>query len=239
MKLEVNHLQDVEKKVLKSTLSSNLAFSIKNNDYLDKKDQYSLADEKSIYTFMKLIETNTLGLDQMLMYFDKDNDLHVFKNEFCNLLEEVGLQMEDRNAVIKLAGFSDIKLRMGIKNIIDNFYKRDERRYTKVNDLLFKIAYILHNSYTEIEKLYSFLKLNDSGDLSFNDLKQGLNSVDVLLSDSDLELVFKSCIMDSNQKISVDEIMEKIKIRKGIIDNIANIDNKIRYSMTTNRVCII
>jgi len=53
MKVEVIHLQEQEKKVLKSTLSSNLAFSIKNNDYLSK-DQYSLADEKSIYTFIKL-----------------------------------------------------------------------------------------------------------------------------------------------------------------------------------------
>jgi len=52
--MELNHLQDQEKKILKSTLSTNLAFSIKNNDYLDKKDQFSLTDEKSIYTFLKL-----------------------------------------------------------------------------------------------------------------------------------------------------------------------------------------
>jgi len=59
------------------------------------------------------------------MYFDKDNDLHIFKNEFCNLLEEINLPMDDRNAVLKLAGFTDLKLKLGIKNIIDNFYKRD------------------------------------------------------------------------------------------------------------------
>jgi len=172
----------------------------------------------------------------MLMYFDKDNDLHIFKNEFCNLLDEVQLPMEDRNAVLKLAGFNDVKIRMGIKNIIDNFYKREERRFTRVNDLLFKIAYVMHNNFVEIEKLYSFLKLNDSGVLSYNELKQGLNSMDILLSDIDLELVFKSCVINRENKIGLDDFIEKIKLRKSIIDNIANIDNKIRYSMTSNKV---
>jgi len=171
----------------------------------------------------------------MLMYFDKDNDLHIFKNEFCNLLEEINLPMDDRNAVLKLAGFTDLKLKLGIKNIIDNFYKRDERRYTRVNDLLFKIAYIMHNNYIEIEKLYSFLKLNDTGDLSFNQFKQALNSIDIILGDSDLELIFKSCEINKDSKIGAEEILDKIKIRKNIIDNIANIDNKIRYNMTSSR----
>lgn len=55
MNLEVAHLKDNEKKQLKSTLSNNLAFSLKNTDYYDnQKDQYSLVDETSIYTFLKM-----------------------------------------------------------------------------------------------------------------------------------------------------------------------------------------
>lgn len=169
------------------------------------------------------------------MYFDKDHDLHIFKKEFVDLLEEINLAMEDRPPVIRLAGFTDTKIKMGIKNIIDNFYKRDERRYSKVNDLLFKIAYIMHNNYLDIEKLYSFLKLNETGEISFNDLKQGLNSNDIILAEAELEMVFKSCNINNQGRISVEEIIDKIKIRKNIIDNIANIDNKIRYSMTNTR----
>ncbi len=173
------------------------------------------------------------------MYFDKDNDLHIFKNEFCGLFDEINISMDDRNAVLKLAGFTDTKIKMPIKNIIDNFYKREERRYTRYNDLLFKVAYILHNNYIEIEKLYSFLKLNERGDISFSELKQGLNSLDILLSDVDLEFIFKSSVINNENRIGLDDLIEKIKIRKTIIDTIANIDNKIRYSMTNmtnNRV---
>lgn len=229
MKAEVSKMQDTEKRFIQSTLSNNIGFSSKNLDF-EQKELFSLNEEKSIYVFLKFVEEKSLGLDQLLMHYDKDNDLHIFKNEMINILEEIKLPMDDRQAVIKLAGFIGNKIKMPIKTIIDNFYKREERKYSKLNEILFKIAYLLHNKYIEIENLYTFLKLNDENTLNYIELKQGLNSADIILSEIENETLFRCLSIKEDNKINLDELIDKLKIRKSIIDDIGNIGNKIRYS---------
>jgi ankyrin repeat protein len=232
MRNEVTRIQENEKKTLQSNLSNNIGFGIKTQTLIDNSNKdFTLNEEKSIYVFLQLVEDKSLGLDDLLTKLDKDNDLHIFKNEMINLLEDLKLPMEDRSPVIKLSGFSDTKMRMPIRAIIDNFYKREERKFTKLNELLFKLAYVLHNKYIDVEKVYEFLKLNDEKTLSYSELRQGLNSLDITYPENDCETLFRClCIKDDN-KISLDELAEKLRIRKKILDEIGNVDEKLRFSL--------
>jgi hypothetical protein len=176
------------------------------------------------------LEEKTLGLDKLLIKYDRDNDMYIFKTEFISLLEDVALPLEDRTPIIKLAGFSDTRIKMPIRNIIDQFYKREERKYSKMNELLFSLAYILHNNLIEIEKVYSFLRLNDDGELTFNELKQGLNSLDIIIPEKDIEDLFRCLDINSKAKIRLDNFVENLKVRKTILDEIDNIDEKMRQT---------
>ena len=155
--------------------------------------------------------------------------MYLFKHEFINLIEELGISMEDRSPIIRMAGYNDNKIKLPIKNLIDRFYKREERKYSKMNEILFSLALILHNNLIEIEKIYSFLKINDTGELSFIELKQGLNSLDIIISDNDLDNLFRCLDINSNNKIKLDSFIENLRVRKIILDDIDNLDEKIRH----------
>ena len=156
--------------------------------------------------------------------------MYIFKHEFINLIEELGLSIQDRSAIIKMAGYSDTKIKLPIKNLIDRFYKREERKYSKLNEILFSLAYILHNNMIEIEKVYSFLKLNDEGELSFLELKQGLNSLDIIIPDTDMENLFRCLDINSKNQVKLDGFIENLRVRKNILDEIDNLDDKIRHA---------
>ena len=193
----------------------------------------TLSEEKSVYAFLQRAENIYGGLSTLLSKFDKDNDLHIFKNEMINLLEEIDLPMEDRPVVLNLSGFNSTTKKMPVKNILDNFYKREENKNKNLNEILFRISYFIHNKFIPIESLYEFLKLNEENKLSLSELKQGMNSLEIGLSDNEIEGLFRALLYGHDDRIRLVDFIDKLKIRKAILDEIGDLDNKIRSSDDT------
>jgi hypothetical protein len=226
LRTEIFKTSDTEKIITNSTRNNN---SIKTR--LEEKYEFTLNEEKSIYLFLKLIEENSAGLPQLLTNLDKDNDLHIFKNEMINLMEDLKLPLADRPVILKLAGYTDLKMKLPIKQIIDNIYKREEKKNKKLNEILFKLAYIMHNKWISAEQLYDFLKINENRTLTFTELNQAFASLEIVLPEIDQLYRY---IANEYNLLKLDDFIEKLGIRKKVVDEIGNLDNKIKFANKVN-----
>ena len=189
----------------------------------------TLQEENSIYIFLKL--TQEEGLHKLISRHDRDKDLHLLKDEFISIFDEINLPEEHRNAVIKLSGFQS-KQKLSIKRLVDAFYKRSEEKNKRLNAVLYNFIYKLNDDGKSIEELNKELTADNKRHVvtikQFRQVCKGnefeTNDVDNFITSWDFGE--ERSANEGMMVIDVGVFCEKLKKRKEIIDNLCNMRNR-------------
>lgn len=185
---------------------------------------FTLQEENSIYLFLKL--TQREGLFNIFTKHDRDNDSHLTKNEFINILDEIHLPMEHRNAVIKLSGFN-VKPKLSVKKLVEAFYNRTNDKNKCLNEALYDVVYKLNDDKKSVDEFCKELNEGKRKDVSVSQFKQvclqneiDLNDVGEIVNNWDYG---EDCNGNENMmKIDVGKLCERLKKRKYIIDSVGD-----------------
>ena len=189
----------------------------------------TLQEENSIYIFLKL--TQEEGLNKLISRHDRDKDLHLLKDEFISIFDEINLPHEHRNAVIKLSGFQ-AKQKLSIKKLVDAFYKRSEEKNKRLNAVLYNFIYKLNDDGKSIEELNKDLTANNKRNvITIKQFKQickrnefEINDIENFITSWDFGE--ENNVNESTMVIDIGMFCEKLKKRKEIIDNLCNMQNR-------------
>ena len=185
---------------------------------------FTLQEENSIYLFLKL--TQREGLFNIFTKHDRDNDSHLTKNEFINILDEIHLSMEHRNAVIKLSGFNT-KPKISVKKLVEAFYNRTNDKNKCLNEALYDVVYKLNDDKKSVDEFCKELNEGKRKDVSVSQFKQvcmqnefDLNDVGGIVNNWDYG---ENCNGNENMmKIDVGKLCERLKKRKFVIDSVGD-----------------
>ena len=229
--IKINNEMDKIKKTNKKTSNYILSNTFKNPKTM-LSSQLTLSEESSVYIFLKLAETE--GLDKLLMKYDKDNDLHLLKHEFIAMLDDIHLPFEHKNPIIKVSGFEN-KQKMPVKKIIEAFYKREEGKNQKLNEVLYNFSYKLIYNVKNVEDLYKDLeKKAKNKRVNMKDIQDiGKN---YMFDDDDIKSLFDCWENEEGDgMINIDDLSNKLKDRKKIIEDVSDMNSIVKYgeSMTS------
>ena len=193
----------------------------------------NLNEEMHILTFCQLAEKDE-GLFEILIKFDKDNDMHIFKNEFLEVLDYLNLPFEHRDSVIKLIGFEN-NMKLPINKIVNLLYNRDESKVCLLNKCLFNIANKIIDVGKNIDDLFNDLNNKAQGNIINYEDAAPIFINNYFIREEDVYNLFNywastdSMLMNSlsknssntiNNTIDIESFKNKIEERKKIIDYI-------------------
>ena len=193
----------------------------------------NLNEEMHILTFCQLAEKDE-GLFEILIKFDKDNDMHILKNEFLEILNYLNLPFEYRDSVIKLIGF-DKNMKLPINKIVNLLYNRDESKVCLLNKCLFNIANKIIDVGKNIDDLFNDLNNKAQGNIINYEDAAPIFINNYFIREEDVYNLFNywastaSMLMNSlsknssntiNNTIDIESFKNKIEERKKIIDYI-------------------
>ena len=188
-------------------------------------------EEMHILTFCQLAERDE-GLFDILIKFDKDNDMHILKNEFLEVLNYLNLPFEYRDTVIKLVGF-DKNMKLSINKIVNLIYNREESKVCLLNKCLFNIANKIIDVGKNIDDLCNDLNNKAQGNIITYEVAAPIFINNYFIREEDVYNLFNywsstdSMLMNSsiknlsntmNNTIDIESFKNKIEERKKIID---------------------
>ncbi len=180
-------------------------------------------EEMHVYSLCLLAEKDD-GLYDILIKFDKDNDMHIFKNEFLEVLDYLNLPFEHRDTIIKLIGFEN-NMKLPINKIVNLIYNREKSKIYLLNQSLFNIVNKICDTGKNIEELY-----NDLNNKSQNGIVGYEDAAPILINkyfikENDVKNLFTywsdldSNLMNNiNNTIELQSFKSKLEERKKIID---------------------
>ena len=203
---------------------------------LSNKINISLEEESNIYSFNKLCEKNG-GLDYVLNLYDKDNDMHLLKDEFKCVLDYLQVPFDIRDTIIKVSGFEN-NMKLPINKIYNAFNKRSENKVKKLNECLYNIIYKLSDNNKTVEELYKDLSNRCSDDkISYQDFMD-ITCKNFYVNKNDAKGIFENWDYKNNENknnnnplIDINILIKLLNERKNIIDQISNLTQKIRFNL--------
>ena len=208
---------------------------------LSNKINISLEEESNIYSFNKLCEKNG-GLDYVLNLYDKDNDMHLLKDEFKCVLDYLQVPFDIRDTIIKVSGFEN-NMKLPINKIYNAFNQRSENKVKKLNECLYNIIYKLSENNKTVEELYKDLSCRCSNDkLSYQDFMD-IACKKFYINKNDAKGIFENWDYKDNKTknnnnplIDINLLTKLLNERKNIIDQISNLTQKIKFNLNkTNK----
>ncbi len=192
---------------------------------------FNFNEEMHILTFCQLAERDE-GLFDILIKFDKDNDMHILKNEFLEVFNYLNLPFEYRDTIIKLVGF-DKNMKLPINKIVNLIYNRDESKVCLLNKCLFNIANKIIEVGKNIDDLCNDLNNKVQGNIINYEDASPIFINNYFIREEDVYNLFlywsstDSMLMNSSSKnssntinntIDIESFKNKIEERKKIID---------------------
>ena len=212
------------------------AFSQKNGKYLNPKlidtqsnlKSLTLEEEKNIYVFKNLCNKTNKGLYNILLDYDRDNDFYLLKQEFISVMDFIQLPFDQRETILKVSGF-DTNLKLSINRIVSSFFDREENKIILLNQFLFNIIYKLNMMKKNVEDLYKELENKSQNKyIKKEDLIKTLE--DFMIRKADIDgLINNWEYKDDEEKINIDELINHLKQREIIINDIIDINNELKF----------
>ena len=152
----------------------------------------------------------SLSLLNFLTKHDVNNDGFLNKSEFVSAMEDLSLSPHDIVSLIIIAGYRPGVDKIPIAGFSDFLSRRGEDRKKEEYALFTKVFNAFNSKDKNISKVFSFLDANKDGVVTLEEMRQGLNKLNVSLSLSECKEVFAVLDKDRSGSISLDELKKRL-----------------------------
>lgn len=184
----------------------------------DDVDQNFL-DDQAILRMCKALDGNPPGIEIRLRQADSDGDGRLNRTEFIKCFEKLKLSPQDINSLLRVAGFFEGKVTVGIDEFANVLRERPKLRNMWEEGLFKRLLTAFKKNNWEIDQAFKFMDADNSGELSKAEFKKGLDSIDVKLSAKDCNALF--IVLDENRSGTIDltELKSRLLTIAPVSDN--------------------
>ena len=170
----------------------------------------SLKDDHILERLKDSLAKKSLSLLNFLTKHDVNNDGFLNKSEFVSAMEDLSLSPHDIVSLIIIAGYRPGVDKIPIAGFSDFLSRRGEDRKKEEYALFTKVFNAFNSKDKNISKVFSFLDANKDGVVTLEEMRQGLNKLNVSLSLSECKEVFAVLDKDRSGSISLDELKKRL-----------------------------
>eukprot|EP00828_Plagiopyla_frontata_P042217 TRINITY_DN6246_c0_g1_i3.p1 TRINITY_DN6246_c0_g1~~TRINITY_DN6246_c0_g1_i3.p1 ORF type:complete len:634 (+),score=101.14 TRINITY_DN6246_c0_g1_i3:882-2783(+) len=177
-------------------------------------------DESIVKMFLALKKNPKISLKQRLIKADINGDKKLNQNEFNSFCKDLGLSPVDSYSLSKVAQLGDGKRQMiGIDEFISIIQERPKMREAWQKQLMKKLLGIIYQQNLTVDRLFDLIDINNDKMVSKNELQDGLEALQIILSKSDLVGIFN--IFDKNRDgtISLEEMKQTLQFYEKLPDD--------------------
>ncbi|EGR27440.1 hypothetical protein IMG5_196230 [Ichthyophthirius multifiliis] len=184
-----------------------------NNNQQKVDEELNIFDDDAIINLYKALKENPQPkFIQRLKDVDKDKDGFISQNEFVKFCNQLNLSNQDIVSLQRIVGFFDQKKSLGISEFKEILESRPKQRQIQEEILFKKILQCFQKDNISLEEVFIQLDQDNSGDISPQELKEGLQNMNADLNQADYNCLFNIFDRDRNGKISLQEMKETMQI---------------------------
>ena len=168
------------------------------------KDDYILERLKD-----SLVKCN-ISLMNLLLKNDFNHDGFINKSELVSGLEEIKMAPQDIVALLRIAGYRSGVDRIPIAGFSDLISKRGDDRKKEEYALFTKVLNAFNSKDKNLSKVFAYLDANKDGSITEDELRKGLNTMNISLNIAECKKVFAILDKDRSGSISLDELKKRL-----------------------------
>ena len=173
----------------------------------DKADGLeNLEDDDSIIKLYQSLKGNPPSMAQRLRDVDGDGDGMVIQTEFRNFLDKLKISPQDIEALCRVAGYMNGKIKLGIEEWRKILEERPKLREIWEKELFKRVLRAIKSKNLTIERLFSLIDVDNDEQVTPEELRMGLESLKIILNPRDFANMFKFFDKDGSARISLDEM---------------------------------
>lgn len=170
----------------------------------------SLKDDHILERLKDSLSKKGISLLNLLTKNDVNHDGLINKSELVTALEDLSLSTHDIVALIRIAGYRPGVDKIPIAGFADFLSKRGDDRKKEEYALFTKVLSAFNSKDKNLSKVFSFLDTNKDGVITLDELRQGLNKMNLSLSLAECKEVFTVIDKDRSGTISLDELKKRL-----------------------------
>lgn len=166
----------------------------------------NLEDDDSIIKLYQSLKGNPPSMAQRLRDVDGDGDGMVLQTEFRNFLDKLKISPQDIEALCRVAGYMNGKIKLGIEEWRKILEERPKLREIWEKELFKRVLRAIKAKNLSIERLFSLIDVDNDEQVTPEELRTGLESLKIILNPRDFANMFKIFDKDGSARISIDEM---------------------------------